>query len=141
MNRLTYWWDSANGMCGAELRQGVDPQAAKSKLAACEDICYDDVDVERISIDCLRELAEADKDGRCGVCPVKLHQHIYRAFNGNVLDEIVCNAMFEPFTPRPRWKIWTMGGGMYYWGDVFGKTVFLTREAAEAALEAQNGHD
>lgn len=87
----------------------------------------------------VKELCEADKCGMVGICPVKLHQHIYRIFYGNVLDEIVCSAMFEPFTPRPRWKVWVMGGGMYYWEDVFGKTVFLIREAAEAALEAANG--
>ena len=34
-----------------------------------------------------------------------------------------------------------MGSGLpYYWNDVFGKTVFLTRAEAEAALEGiKNG--
>ena len=40
--------------------------------------------------------------------------------------------------PRPRWKVFVMGGGLgYYWDDVFGKTVFLTREEAEAALRRE----
>lgn len=94
--------------------------------------------IKGIPLERFAEICEAERYGRCGVCPVKLHQHIYRIFNGNVLDEIVCSAIFEPFTPRPRWKIWTMGGGMYYWYDVFGKTVFLTREAAEAALKGES---
>lgn len=69
-------------------------------------------------------------------CPVKLHQHIYRIFNGTIQDEIVENAIFE--MNFKRWKVFTMGGAKYYWKDVFNKTVFLTREAAEAALSANN---
>ena len=67
---------------------------------------------------------------------MKLHQKIFRVLNGKVYEEIVCSATWEPFTPRPRWKVWVMGSGLpYYWGDVFGKTVFLTREEAERTLE------
>ncbi len=82
----------------------------------------------------LRELAQADREGRCGIPPVKLHQKIFRVFNGEIYEEMVCGAIWEPFMPRPRWKVFVMGSGLpYYWDDVFGKNVFLTREAAEAA--------
>ena len=38
----------------------------------------------------------------------------------------------------PRWKVWVMGSGFpYYWNEVIGKTVFLTREEAEAALRRE----
>lgn len=81
------------------------------------------------------DLLAAEKDGMCSVCLVKLHQHIFRIFNGKILNEIVCNAIFEPFTPRPRWKIYVMGSGTpYYWYEVIGKTVFRTYAEAEAAL-------
>ena len=92
-------------------------------------------------IDRLRELKQADDEGRCGIPPVRLHQHIFRIFSGEIREETVCDAMWEPFTPRPRWKVWVMGSGLpYYWNDVFGKTVFLTRAEAEAALEGlKNG--
>lgn len=87
-------------------------------------------------IDRLRELAQAYREGLCGIPPVKLHQKIFRVLNGKFYEEIVCSATWEPFTPRPRWKVWVMGSGLpYYWGDVFGKTVFLTREEAERTLE------
>ena len=91
----------------------------------------------------LRELAQAENKGTCGIPPVRLHQHIFRVFNGAIKEEIVCNAMWEPFAPIPRWRIWVLGGGLpYYWADVFSKTVFLTREAAEAALkEREAEHD
>ena len=88
-----------------------------------------------VTPDRLRELAQA---GLCGIPPVKLHQKIFRVFNGEIYEEMVCGAIWEPFMPRPRWKVFVMGSGLpYYWDDVFGKTVFLTREAAEAALEGR----
>jgi hypothetical protein len=104
-------------------------------LADLEAVLLNEDDTERISAERLRVLAEAEKDGRVPICPVKLHQHIFRVFHGEIYEEVVCGAAYEPFTPRPRWKIWTMGGGLpYYWRDVFGKTVFITRAEAEAAL-------
>ena len=93
---------------------------------------------KNISVDRLRELAQAVREGTCGIPPVKLHQQIFRVFNGKIIKETVCSATWEPFTPRPRWKVGVMGGGSpYYWRDVFGKTVFLTREAAEGALKGE----
>ena len=92
--------------------------------------------IKEISTNRLRELAQAENKGTCGIPPVRLHQHIFRVFNGAIKEEIVCNAMWEPFAPIPRCRIWVLGGGLpYYWADVFSKTVFLTREAAEAALK------
>lgn len=103
------------------------------ELKSVKGILGDDYDLDR-----LRELVEADREGRCGIPPVKLHQHIYRVFGGKILEEIVCKAMWELFTPKPRWKVWVMGNGLpYYWADCIGKTVFLTREDAEAALKGE----
>ena len=115
---------------------GLIIQQTVDRLAAIEDILGDEYDLDR-----LRELKQADDEGRCGIPPVRLHQHIFRIFSGEIREETVCDAMWEPFTPRPRWKVWVMGSGLpYYWNDVFGKTVFLTRAEAEAALEGiKNG--
>lgn len=69
--------------------------------------------------DRLRELAEADKDGRVVVLPRKVGDTVYtllRTFDGaDVVGET---------------ELW--------WTDIpqLGKTVFLTREEAEKALEA-----
>ena len=69
MERYTYWCDDGNGggewrvntICGKEQRgPHVD------RLAAIEDILGDDYDLDR-----LRELVEADRDGRCVVLPCK----------------------------------------------------------------------
>ena len=67
-----------------------------------------------------------------------LHQKLFRVFNGGIYEEIVCGAIWEPFTPRKRWKVFVMGAGLpYYWDEVFGKLKFFTRAEAEAALKAR----
>ena len=81
------------------------------------------------------ELEQVDREGRCGVPPVKLHQKIFRVFNGKIYEEIVCGAIWEPLMPQPRWKVFVMGGGLpYFWHEVFGKSVFLAHAEAQAAL-------
>ena len=84
----------------------------------------------------LRELAEADKDGRLVVLPCKVGDIIY-GFHGerNILpmvakwietydDRWVVAAQYTPMAPE------------FYMFSDFGKTVFLTREEAVKALEA-----
>lgn len=106
-------------------------QTAVDRLAEIEDILGDNYDLDR-----LRELVKADRDWQCGIPPVKMHQTIYRVFDGKIIEETVCNAIWEPFMARPRWKIWVMGSGLpYYWNDCIGKTVFITRESAKATLK------
>ena len=123
---------------------GLVPEAVEHlKLASMGKAIAEIKEFEGVPVDRLRELAQAENKGTCGIPPVRLHQHIFRVFNGAIKEEIVCNAMWEPFAPIPRWRIWVLGGGLpYYWADVFSKTVFLTREAAEAALkEMEAEHD
>lgn len=132
MERVTEYTRFHGGMLA--VLKNSNRHSAIERLAVIEDILGDDYDLDR-----LRELVEADRDGRCGIPPVKLHQTIYRVFDGKIIEETVCNTMWEPFFPRPRWKVWVMGFGLpYYWDDVLGKIVFLTREAAEAALKGDH---
>lgn len=87
----------------------------------------------------LRELAEADKDGRVVVLPCKVGQRVFALLDtdkhisecevkqigmGNEIGFIG----LEPIGARGREYGVALNG--------FGKTVFLTREEAEAALEA-----
>lgn len=89
----------------------------------------------------LRELAEADKDGRVVVLPCKVGDVVY-GFHGEktILPMVAkwigtntdgwCIAVhYTPMAPR-----------FYRFSD-FGKTVFLTREEAEKALEARKDGD
>ena len=86
----------------------------------------------------LRELAEADKDGRVVVLPCKVGQRVFALMDmdkhisecevkrigmGNEIGFIG----LEPIGARGREYGVALNG--------FGKTVFLTREAAEKALE------
>ena len=89
------------------------------------------------------ELEQVDREGRCGVPPVKLHQKIFRVFNEKIYEEIVCGAIWEPLMPQPRWKVFVMGGGLpYFWHEVFGKSVFLAHAEAQAALRRkQDGNN
>ena len=97
------------------------------RLADLESIC---------SYTRLRDLAEADKDGRLVVLPCKVGDVVY-GFHGSrtILPMVVkwvetnttgwdVAAQYVPMAPK-----------FYQFSD-FGKTVFLTREEAEAALEA-----
>lgn len=95
---------------------------------------FDGVDVDR-----MKELAEADKDGRVVVLPCKMGQRVFALLDtdkhisecevkqigmGNKIGFIG----LEPIGARGREYGVSLNG--------FGKTVFLTREEAEKALEA-----
>ena len=84
-------------------------------------------------------LVEADRDGRCVVLPCKLHDKVFFIENGCVKETEVY--AFHNWTSG-RWKISTRTNRMFdYWKGYeidfsgIGKTVFLTREAAEAELK------
>ena len=126
----------------AELEQ------VKRELQAYKDTCLEPEDFKRafhedavlklagqalgIAPDRLRELAQADKEGRCVVLPAKPDQIIYQWRKGDDcpsvsrLDGVQINADGEITYP-----IWNG----YLIPEDFGKTVFLTRE--EAALRRE----
>lgn len=89
--------------------------------------------VKDISTDRLRELAEADKDGRLVVLPCKVGDKLYRVFDGNISEHEVQNMKY--FARQRRLGI-DMTPFFPDAGRFIGKTVFLTREEAEKALEA-----
>ena len=147
MERLTYW----NEEYGCWSYHGPSGEAAK-RLAAYEDTglepeeIFSAVDMAKIacalrelnvykelgSIDCLRKLAQADREGRCVVLPAKPDQTIYQWRIGDDcpsvsrLDGVQINADGEITYP-----IWNG----YLIAEDFGRTVFLTRE--EAALRRE----
>lgn len=89
----------------------------------------------------LRELAEADKDGRLVVLPCKVGDTVYLTIRGYVEETKVRTLFFghpsySGGAPDPRYYRIRCENLDLMW-DAIGKTVFLTREAAEAELEAQ----
>ena len=100
------------------------------RLADLENLC---------SYTRLRELAEADKDGRLVVLPCQSGEHVFALLDGQkrVRECEVKHAVLDGW--RKIFYIVPVGGlGDTYSAPfgAFGKTVFLTREEAEKALEA-----
>lgn len=81
----------------------------------------------------LRELAEADRDGRLEVLPCKVGDALYRTSPSGVVALRVANVVYRGLTGR--WYIDTIPN-LPYASEELGKTTFLTREEAEKALEA-----
>lgn len=88
----------------------------------------------------LRELAEADKDGRVEVLPCKVGDRLYEVTGRKTISVYKVRAIrVELFGLFIEWDIvegfvWQSLSGINA-GEI-GKTLFLTREEAEKALEA-----
>lgn len=102
----------------------MDHEAAEQLRHLCRDC-----DLER-----LEKLAEADKDGRVVVLPCKLGDTLFRVFAGEILEHKVRNMRYLAI--QGRWDIDTTPFCSYVESSI-GKTIFLTREEAKAALEAK----
>lgn len=92
------------------------------------------------NLDRLEKLAEADKDGRVVVPPCKVGDRLYEVTGRKTISVYKVRAIrVELFGLFIEWDIvegfvWQSLSGINA-GEI-GKTVFLTREEAEAALEA-----
>lgn len=128
------WEEAAWSRLAAYEDTGLEPDEVNALQKDWSDLCT--VIGECGGIDRLRELAEADKAGRLVVLPCKVGDIVY-GFHGEktILPMVAkwietntdgwCVAVqYAPMAPR-----------FYRFSD-FGKTVFLTREEAEKALEA-----
>lgn len=89
-------------------------------------------DAEQEGVARLRELAKADMAGRLVVLPCKVGDKLYRVFDGNISEHEVQNMKY--FARQGRLGI-DMTPFFPDAGRFIGKTVFLTREEAEKALE------
>ena len=88
----------------------------------------------------IRNLAEADRDGRLVVPPCKAGDTVYEVTSRKTISEYRVKAIrMELFCTFIEWDIVAGFVDKSIFGvpvDEIGKTVFLTREAAEKALEA-----
>lgn len=101
---------------------------------------YEDMDSKR-----LRELAEADKGGRVIILPCKVGNTVYTnnrvlGTDGTVYDD-VCARKIKGYGGNALNEVWLIASGEYcdfsIFPSEFGKTVFLTREEAERAVEGR----
>lgn len=86
----------------------------------------------------LREIAEADKDGRCVVLPCKVGDTVWRIVRDgepHITRDEVCDMYFaDDMTLCVE-----LVGGRVTFTEKFGKTVFLSRAEAERALQEMEG--
>ena len=94
-------------------------------------------DAEQESVARLRELAEADKDGRCVVLPCRQGDELWTYCNHPV-KRVYSFTVSDVSTLNGRTVLNTLGLGTIRPEDI-GKTVFLTREEAEKALQEMEG--
>ena len=113
-------------------RTMIDAEAVKErameiywKLKKYEDIIG--------SYDRLRELAEADRDGRVVVLPCRVGDGLW-TFCTHPVEQVYSFTVTDISTLNGRTMLNTSRCGVIDARDV-GKTVFLTREEAEKALE------
>ena len=104
---------------------GLAPESVEAlKLSMMGKAIAEIKEFNGLPVDRLRELAEADKDGRLVVLPCKVGDTVYRIFNPPSREPVISAHTLMSVDYIVRWI------------DKFGKTVFLTREEAKAALEA-----
>ena len=86
----------------------------------------------------LREIAEADKDGRCVVLQCKVGDTVWRIVRDGephiTRDEVRDMYFADDMTPCVE-----LVGGRVTFTEKFGKTVFLSRAEAERALQEMEG--
>ena len=139
MERLTIKRDEKNvfqSMYYAECKEYVDgcgviscpfdcpceiEQALFDRLGAIEEILGDDYDLDR-----LRELVEADRDGRCVVLPCKVGDELFYSDGEWIGKETVEKIVIDIETD----------GGIYAPRDI-GYSVYKSAEEAEAALKGE----
>ena len=87
----------------------------------------------KIPLDRLRELAKADREGRCVVLPCKVEDDVYINILGRTLPFTVISISQMASTPTFKAQHGIRLVYIFKADDV-GETVFMTREEAEAAL-------
>lgn len=103
-------------------------------------------DAEQEGVARLRELAEADKDGRCVVLPCKVGDTIYaitQVFGGDGVYHKITEKKITGIGGNTMNKVWMVNRENSledrFSPSEFGRTVFLTREEAEKALAEMEG--
>ena len=118
---------------------GLEPEAVETvKLALAAKHLVDLETLNNTPISRLVELAEADKDGRLVVLPCKVGDTVWRIVRDGephiTRDEVRDMYFADDMTPCVE-----LVGGRVTFTEKFGKTVFLSREEAERALQEMEG--
>lgn len=146
MKRLTdidRYWEGEEFWCECMESDAEDIDKIYNRLAAIEDILGDEYDLDR-----LRELAQADKEGRCVVLPCKVGGSLWvHDKDGKPREMELCPPDIQCYCKeedivlcevlcRPK-QLGVCEYRLRDDGTDIGKTVFLTRADAEAALRRE----
>ena len=151
MDRLTYWneeygcWsyhcgsgEAANRLAAYE-DTGLTPEAFQSYVVFLQDLIGNQKASE--ALDRFRQLVKADRDGRLVVPPCKVGDTVYEVTSRKTISEYRVKAIrVELFCTFIEWDIVAGFVDKSIFGvpvDEIGKTVFLTREEADRALEGK----
>ena len=91
---------------------------------------------ENMTVGRLKEIAEADKDGRCVVLPCKVGDTVWRIVRDGE-PHITRDEVRDMYFADDMTLCIELVGGRVTFTEKFGKTVFLTREEAERAMEGK----
>lgn len=113
---------------------GLEPEQCENAKVIIESVFSDDTSkAERI-----RKLLKADKDGRLAVLPCKVGDTVWRIVrDGN--PHITRDEVRDMYFADDMTLCVELVGGRVTFTEKFGKTVFLTREEAEKALQEMEG--
>ena len=114
---------SAENLTGVYCRGQFEATALVERLAEIEDIIGDNYELDR-----LRELVEADREGRCVVLPKDGMVYYIEEANG---EKWIANKPIQQITVKCGWGIASIEFSLLDSGKYF------TREAAEAALKGE----
>lgn len=128
---------------------GLEPEEVmQTKLAIMGKSLAEIKEFEGVSINRMIELAQAEKDGRLVVLPCKVKDEVYFPVTGRWGAATICNIELTSIGVRFGWAQYDVGPeGHELWADGcflaedIGKTVFLAREEAEAALKKREEAD
>ncbi len=125
---------------------GLEPEGIKMMIDASIGKAIAEIkEFEGIPIDHLRNLAEADKEGRCVVLPVKVGNTVWicgsvrGVYSAKVRTFFIGRPSLRGAPDNSIQMIRTTECDIPI--KDFGKTVFLTREAAEAALKEREQNE
>lgn len=138
------WEEAAWSRLAAYEDTGLEPEAIETvKLALAAKHMVDLETLNNTPISRLVEFASADKDGRCIIPPCKVGDTVYEVTSRKTISEYRVKAIrVELFCTFLEWDIAAGFVDKSIFGvpvDEIGKTVFLTREEAEKALESMEG--
>ena len=118
---------------------GLYPESVEAlKLSMMGKAISEITDFEGLPIDRIRELAEADKDGRCVVLQCKVGDTVWRIVRDGE-PHITRDEVRDMYFADDMTLCVELVGGRVTFTEKFRKTVFLSREEAEKALREMEG--